>query len=299
MKACWDTDPSRRPTMEQVIGYLKKLADSLNIHQNTDTDSGSQSIDSMELTLASPKQAVLDMNRVEFQKEQPSECPLVKKYIGKFENVLVEIHLYSAKDENSKNLFTNELEICRSLQSDVIPSLFGFCLEPKLCTVSEYFTKDTLRTILQNHEIDTKTSIRLMLECAKSMSILHSWSEPILHCNINSSTFKIIDSGSGNYKAIINNIIFSKFDKHDNEEYFRNVKPFELQYCAPECFDSSQRYTSKSDVYSFAIIMWEIITKQITKNYHIPYFDFDKSPSDFILAVTKQSKRPTVSYILL
>merc|ERR1719238_1188098 len=68
-----------------------------------------------------------------------------------------------------------------------------------------------------------------------------------------------------------------------------------MEYCAPECFDPAGTYSTHSDVYSFAIIMWEIIYRQVTGKYKKPYFDVaDTRAVTFMTLIVHKLKRPEI-----
>ena len=134
-----------------------------------------------------------------------------------------------------------------------------------------------------------------MWECAKSMTVLHTWTPPLLHRDLTSSKFLLYKTSDGS-STKIGDVAQARFVGNDNSHSLREIKGEEMEYCAPECFDPAGTYSTCSDVYSFGIVMWEIINRQITGVYQKPYFNVpDTCHVTFMNDVVRKLKRPTVS----
>lgn len=68
-----------------------------------------------------------------------------------------------------------------------------------------------------------------------------------------------------------------------------------MNYCGPETFEGKQ-YTTKSDVYSIAILLWEMVYRCITGEYQRPYGEYPHlvQPLQIIIQVAQHKLRPTI-----
>jgi len=66
-------------------------------------------------------------------------------------------------------------------------------------------------------------------------------------------------------------------------------------YIAPEVF-RSEGYLVQSDVYSFSIMIWEIVTRCLTRTYHKPFAEYTNLKMDVqvLIQACKLGKRPTI-----
>ena len=74
----------------------------------------------------------------------------------------------------------------------------------------------------------------------------------------------------------------------------------QYEYCAPELFyenitQSSSTYSNRIDVYSTAVIFWEIVHRAITGKYEKPYSEFGYSfEFQTVLQTSKRNIRPSL-----
>ncbi|RWS01832.1 atrial natriuretic peptide receptor 1-like isoform X3, partial [Dinothrombium tinctorium] len=152
-----------------------------------------------------------------------------------------------------------EMKKVKDLQHDHIVRFIGACIDPpSMCLVTEYCPKGSLQDILENEEIKLDWMFRysLMHDIVKGMSYLHS-SDIKSHGNLKSSNcvvdsrfvLKITDFGLHSLRGS---------DENDNEDSYVHWKPPEiLRHHNPPV-----EGTQKGDVYSFALIMHEIVYRQ-------------------------------------
>ncbi|RWR84465.1 protein STRUBBELIG-RECEPTOR FAMILY 3 isoform X1 [Cinnamomum micranthum f. kanehirae] len=170
-------------------------------------------------------------------------------------------------DNTSLMLQTDEsflklVSIISKLQHANVVKLVGYCGEHRQCLlVYEYCGNGTLNDVLHSgHELNKKLSwnarIRIALGAARALEYLHEVCQPpIVHRNFKSSnlllddelTVRASDCGldslfsSGSVRQLSGNILSS------------------LGYGAPE-FVQSGIYTCQSDIYSFGVVMLELLT---------------------------------------
>ncbi|XKL59223.1 hypothetical protein PGB90_000239 [Kerria lacca] len=171
----------------------------------------------------------------------------------------------------------------KDLHHDHLARFYGACTDP-CCLLIEYCPKGSLQDILENEQIKLDWMFRysLMHDIVKGMCYLHG-SEIKSHGGLKSSNcvvdsrfvLKITDFGLRNLRNDSEN----SSNGTDSYAYWRR-----LLWTAPELLritNPPPEGTQKGDVYSFAIIVHEIVTRQG------PFFlgeNFDLSPRDLCLS---------------
>jgi len=168
--------------------------------------------------------------------------------------------------------------------------LFGVCqcADGQLLIVTELCGRGDLRKILEDHSIvlslpkklkfaiDIATGMAWMAEGFGETSILHRDLKPANVLVTNEWQCKIADFGLANVKR--------KTKVYKDTEFL----PGSLPYMAPEVFESKE-LTSALDVYSYAIVLWELYTRE-TRWY-------DPILENFENEVCKKGKRPPIQKI--
>lgn len=156
------------------------------------------------------------------------------------------------EEENIKS-FIEELNLLKRLRHPNILLYIGACTSgPHYFLVTEYCENgnlfDFLHTQVKKNNLPFKDRVRIATEIAKGVNYLHSFNPPILHRDLKSLnilldknlTVKIADFGWARLRDI-----------HMTKQ--RGT----FQWMAPEVIKKSS-YTEKADVFSFAIILWEL-----------------------------------------
>ncbi|CAI2167951.1 10202_t:CDS:2 [Funneliformis geosporum] len=130
----------------------------------------------------------------------------------------------------------------------------------------------------------TKTRLRHLRDIADGLSIIHSKS--IIHRDLHSGNILMKQYGNENTKYTrIGDLGLSKSatEADDNEIY--GIIP----YMAPEVLQG-QKYTIKSDIYSFGMIMWEYMTGRR------PFWD-RAHDNELIIDICDGLRPPTVDIV--
>eukprot|EP00164_Ancoracysta_twista_P008245 GFYU01011854.1.p1 GENE.GFYU01011854.1~~GFYU01011854.1.p1 ORF type:complete len:582 (+),score=92.13 GFYU01011854.1:622-2367(+) len=123
-----------------------------------------------------------------------------------------------------------------------------------LCVITEYIMLGSLDEILANKSIRITWNqvLKWALDTAKGMHYLHSLEPPLLHRDLKSPNL-LVDE---HMRIIISDFGLSRF-----EDAVTTKKTFSTPvWAAPEVL-SEQVFTVKSDVYSYGIVLWELITR--------------------------------------
>jgi serine/threonine protein kinase/ABC-type branched-subunit amino acid transport system substrate-binding protein len=166
----------------------------------------------------------------------------VKKFLKQkvTDNVLLELRTESA--------------ILCELQHPNILRFIGMCIKPpNLCLVAEFLERGSLSNILYNNDNhmnwDHKKGIAQ--DIATGLAYLHKNS--IIHRDVKSSNMLV----AADWKVKIADFGFSRV-KADNQTM---TQCGTVAWTAPEIFEGSH-YTEKADVFSYAVILWELVFRK-------------------------------------
>lgn len=182
------------------------------------------------------------------------------------------------REETIKD-FQNECYAMESLRHPNICMFLGACTKlPNLAIVQEYCSKETLWKVMQNKEINVswEDKRRISLEIARGMNYLHTFACPVLHRDLKSLNI-LMDEG---YRPKIADFGWTR---KMAEKMTGKIGTY--QWMAPEVI-KSQKYTEKADVFSFAIILWEIAAREP------PYRNI--TGAQVSLDVVNNNLRPTI-----
>lgn len=190
--------------------------------------------------------------------------------------------------------FKKEMQIMCSLRSPYIVHFYGATLAPKLCIVLEYCSRGTLFHYLHDdlNYVDWRLALRWLLESARGINTLHLWRPQIVHRDLKTLNLlldeklriKVCDFGLSRYVSV----------EHDQSTFFKMRGTF--AYFAPEVYQGKP-FTSKSDVYSLGIILWEIVHRIIFGSHTRPFAEFKHINHDFqIIIQAAKGLRPTLPF---
>ena len=147
--------------------------------------------------------------------------------------------------------------LCK-LRHPNITQFLGVCVglgeEENYSIISEFMSGGTLFNHIKSGHLRKEEKLFYEISCSvcKGMIYLHDMDPPIVHRDLTSKNI-LLDEKM--------NVKVSDFgvSKEFNENYL--TRPVgALPYVAPEVYLTNS-YSIKSDVYSFAIILWEMITE--------------------------------------
>ncbi|XP_062194397.1 serine/threonine-protein kinase CTR1 isoform X2 [Phragmites australis] len=156
--------------------------------------------------------------------------------------------------------FMREVAIMKSLRHPNIVLFMGAVTEPpNLSIVTEYLSRGSLYKLLHRsgakEVLDERRRLNMAFDVAKGMNYLHRRNPPIVHRDLKSPnllvdkkyTVKVCDFGLSRLKA--NTFLSSKSLAGTPE------------WMAPEVL-RDELSNEKSDVYSYGVILWELMTLQ-------------------------------------
>lgn len=211
-------------------------------------------------------------------------------FIGNYRGTEVavkKLRILEVKDENLKEFKREVSSLIMLRHPNLVLFMGAIAEENSICIVTEYCAGGTLFNVLhQRLELILTWGLRLriLLEIATGMNFLHTNEPPVIHRDLKSlnilltdkiekltdmTTIKISDFG-------LSKIIFQL----DTTKEAMTGQLGTCHWMAPEVIKSTF-YTIKADVYSFAIIIWEMCTRTT------PYKDMTQQQISFYVTVKK------------
>lgn len=172
-------------------------------------------------------------------------------------------------------------------------TILGFNIhEEHVNIVTEFCHGGTMFDILYKraHRVNLsfQQQVKILMDICRGMMFLHSLEKKVIHRDLKSLNIFIsnpIRKNSLNFQIKIAD--FGLARNFDNDSEFVTKRMGTFHWMAPEIF-SDHPYTTKTDVYAFAIIMWEVFAGRT------PYYDLGK-PEKIIKHVYYDDKRPSLA----
>ncbi|XP_062514040.1 uncharacterized protein LOC134189701 isoform X2 [Corticium candelabrum] len=162
--------------------------------------------------------------------------------------------------------FIREAEVLSKLHHENIVRLLGLCTEPGyVCIVMEYVRKGSVKNLLRtlNISISWLQKLKMIIDAANGMVYLHSRRPPVIHRDLKSSNLLV----NNHWRVKVCDFGVAKHIKDTHalrRGSSRNTRaPGTLRFTAPEMMADRPIMTSKADVYSFAIVLWEFTASSI------------------------------------
>lgn len=185
-------------------------------------------------------------------------------YEGRWNNSPVALKtLICQLNESIVNDFKSEIKVLSLLRHPNICLFMGACsISPHFVIVNELIRKGSLWNLLHDFNnkniIDMKLIIKLSLGTAYGMNYLHTKNPPLIHRDLKSANLLVDDS----YNIKISDFGLCRVKAY-SETMTGNCGTY--QWMAPEILRNSY-YNEKADVYSYGIVLWELISGECPYN---------------------------------
>ncbi|KAL5290149.1 NPR2 family protein [Megaselia abdita] len=204
--------------------------------------------------------------------------------VGFYRSSRVAIKPISVEPSSINRSLMLELKRMKDLQHENLVKFYGACIDgPRRFLLTEYCPKGSLQEILENNQIqlDWMFKISLMQDIVRGMNFLHH-SEIKSHGNLKSSNC-VVDSRF-NLKVTDFGLHYIRNKQYGSDDENSNAYVYwkQLLWTSPELLKTWPRPlegSQKGDVYAFAIIVHEILTREG------PFFlgpNSNRSPQDII-----------------
>lgn len=152
--------------------------------------------------------------------------------------------------------FRAEVDIMARMRHVNVVQFVGACtVPPNLSILTEFLPKGSLYDVLRRERLTWPLKVKIMHQAAAGLLYLHNRKPPIVHRDLKSDNFlvasdytvKVCDFGLARFKSAAGHVATS---------HNRSGTP---GWMAPEVL-RGEKFNECCDIYSFAIVMWELLT---------------------------------------
>ncbi|XP_006157611.1 receptor-interacting serine/threonine-protein kinase 2 isoform X2 [Tupaia chinensis] len=178
------------------------------------------------------------------------------------------LHIHTPLLDSERNDVLREAEILHKARFSYILPILGICNEPEfLGIVTEYMPNGSLNELLHRKteypDVPWPLRFRILHEIALGVNYLHNMNPPLLHHDLKTQNIlldnefhvKIADFGLSKWRMM--SLSQSRNSKSAPEGGT-------IIYMPPENYEPGQksRASVKHDIYSYAVIMWEVLSRK-------------------------------------
>jgi len=186
-----------------------------------------------------------------------------KVYSAKYRGEFVAVKVLGSFCVTAETLkaFKQEVISCISIRSRYVVNFLGACTEENhMALVMELMSGGTLSSLLRSqNELPWALRLKMLEEIARGINVLHSNKPTILHRDLKSGN--ILLDEDRHCKLADFGFAVVKEDSVSSQSDLRAEGT--LAWMAPELFNLKPKFSTKSDIYAFGMIMWEIAARQI------------------------------------
>ncbi|TMW92033.1 hypothetical protein EJD97_013580 [Solanum chilense] len=175
--------------------------------------------------------------------------------------------------------FSQEVFIMRKIRHKNVVQFIGACTRtPNLCIVTEFMTRGSIYTFLhkQRGAFKLPTLLKVAIDVSKGMSYLHQ--NNIIHRDLKTANLLMDEHGVvkvGDFGVA----------RVQTQTGVMTAETGTYRWMAPEVIEHKP-YDHKADVFSFGIVLWELLTGEIPYAY--------LTPLQAAIGVVQQGLRPTI-----
>ncbi|XP_059292985.1 serine/threonine-protein kinase STY17-like [Lycium ferocissimum] len=175
--------------------------------------------------------------------------------------------------------FTQEVFIMRKIRHKNVVQFIGACTRPpNLCIVTEFMSRGSIYTFLhkQRGAFKLPTLLKVAIDVSKGMSYLHQ--NKIIHRDLKTANLLMDEHGVvkvGDFGVA----------RVQVQTGVMTAETGTYRWMAPEVIEHKP-YDHKADVFSFGIVVWELLTGEIPYAY--------LTPLQAAIGVVQQGLRPTI-----
>lgn len=179
----------------------------------------------------------------------------------------VAIKLMDQAGKQGEDEFKMEVELLGQLRSPYLLALLGYCSDRRKLLVYDYMANGGLQEHLYPangsnsvaSKLDWETRLRIALEAAKGLEFLHEHcSPPVIHRDFKSSNI-LLDK---NFHAKVSDFGLAKIGSDKAGGHVSTRVLGTQGYVAPE-YALTGHLTTKSDVYSYGVVLLELLTGRV------------------------------------
>ncbi|XP_063303083.1 receptor-interacting serine/threonine-protein kinase 4 [Pelobates fuscus] len=162
-------------------------------------------------------------------------------------------------DEKERIELVEEAKKMEMAKFRCILPVYGICSDP-VGLVMEYMETGSLEKLMASERLPWDLRFRIIHETAVGMNFLHCMNPPLLHLDLKPANILL----DGHYHVKISDFGLAKWNGLSNShELSLDGICGTIAYLPPERFKEKNRsFDTKHDVYSFAIVIWGILTQR-------------------------------------
>jgi len=189
-------------------------------------------------------------------------------YIGRYKGRKVAIKVLPNKEE-----YVKQISEIQPIDSKSVLSYYAFCITSQIFLVGDFAKFLSLQEFLPKTKLDWERILKWSMQLAQGIKAAHE--HKLVHKHIKPSNL-LIDEND---------------DLKLGDTDVPNVNVNKL-YMAPEGLTGG-KFDEKSDIYSFAIVLWEISNQLLKGKREGPFEEFFSS-RDFLKEISEKNLRPTI-----
>ncbi|EFO25978.1 TKL/MLK/TAK1 protein kinase [Loa loa] len=167
--------------------------------------------------------------------------------------VTVALKVINSTDDVLRGIFYHEVEVMRNLVHPNVVEIMGACVCPVYAIAMEYMTCGSLDQLLhesKNISYKADHAFRWASQCVDALAYIHR--KGFAHGDLKTANLLLDDNCHWLKVADFGTMVYMNSDT----EYRQGSAP----WMAPEIITGSSP-SEQSDIYSFGIVLWEIITR--------------------------------------
>nr|BAB87725.1 HrBMPR [Halocynthia roretzi] len=243
--------------------------------------------------------------------------------LGKWRDELVAVKIFNTTDEDSwfreTEIYQTVLLRHENILCFIASDINGTGSWTQLYLITDYHENGSLYDYLQNRSLDIKSALKLAHSAASGLAHLHTeilgtqgkmanqdmqGKPAIAHRDIKSKNILVKKDGACCIADMGLAVRFTSTpEKLDKGNYERSCRQGTIRYMSPEVLnetlvkDSFEAFKA-SDVYSFALVLWEILNCTVLNGskveYQLPYHDVVRNDPDFEDMHTVLNHKPEI-----
>ncbi|TKY75293.1 Serine/threonine-protein kinase HT1 [Spatholobus suberectus] len=216
-------------------------------------------------------------------KEKIASGPFSDLYKGTFcnQDVAIKVLKHENLNENIQKEFAQEVYILSKIQHKNVVKFVGACTKPpNLYLVTEYMSGGSMFDFLHKQKtvLTLPSLLKVAIDVSEGMKYLHQ--NDIIHRDLKAANLLIDENG------VVKVADFGVARVHD-QSGIMTAETGTYRWMAPEVIEHKP-YDHKADVFSFAIVLWELLTGKL------PYEHL--SPMQAAVGVIQKGLRPKIPW---
>ena len=200
---------------------------------------------------------------------------------GEWAGTSVAIKKILKADISEKDIeeFSSEILLMSKLRHPNVVQFLGACLTPEFCLLTELMERGSLFDVVAKESLSWGRKVEMCLDVARGILYLHSRKPPIIHRDIKSLNVLV----TKDWKCTISDFGLTRI----KDRAMLNTQCGSPAWSAPEVL-RGEPYDEMADVFSYAVVMWEILSQQP------PYRGMNPHQIIGLVAFQKPGGRPPI-----